>query len=100
MRIADLCPGPQKVTVEGTITFISPPKSYIRFGKRGRVCRATLKDESGEVVLVLWNEEIPLVRQGQRLSVVDGQAREYEGRLELSKGRFGKLLPASQGQKS
>jgi RimJ/RimL family protein N-acetyltransferase len=86
--------GMKKVVVEGTIV----EKGYARQvrGRRSRepllVANATLEDESGSVVLVLWNEQIKSVSEGDKVRIENGYMSSYRGIRQLNIGRGGKLV--------
>jgi replication factor A1 len=94
MVLADLKDGFNKVVVEGTIT----EKGFARQvrGRWGKgpslVANATLEDESGSIVLVLWNEQIRSVSEGDRIRIENGYVGSYRGIRQLNIGHRGKLV--------
>jgi OB-fold nucleic acid binding domain. len=56
-----------------------------------RVCDAVGKDETGQVSLALWNDEIDGVKVGTRIRITNGYVKEWRGELQLSAGKYGKL---------
>ena len=66
-------------------------KEFSKFGKPGKVCNAKVKDDSGEVTLTLWNEDIDKVKVGDKVHIKNGYVREWQGEPQLSTGRFGEL---------
>ncbi|MFT4310072.1 MAG: OB-fold nucleic acid binding domain-containing protein [Candidatus Woesearchaeota archaeon] len=56
-----------------------------------QVCDCIVQDESGEVTLTLWNDDIERVDVGDTLTIQKGWVNEYQGKLQLSVGRFGQL---------
>ena len=52
---------------------------------------ANLKDDSGEIVLSLWNDDADKFVQGDKLKITDGWVSEYKGQLRISAGRSGKI---------
>lgn len=56
-----------------------------------RVCDAIGKDETGQVNLALWNEEIDKIEVGIKIKITNGYAKEWRGAPQLSAGRYGKL---------
>lgn len=68
---------------------LSPVREFRKFGKPGRVCNAVIKDDSGEVSLTLWNEEIDQVEEGDTLSIQDAYVKEWQGNLQVNTGRNG-----------
>jgi len=69
----------------------SDVREFSRFGKLGRVCTAKIKDSSGEMDLTLWNEEVDAVNTGDTIKLADGWCKEWNGRLQASTGKNGKI---------
>ena len=67
-------------------------RQFEKFGKVTRVCNATIKDDSGEMQLTLWNEEIETVEEGDTISITDGWVKEWQGDMQISAGRNGKIV--------
>jgi len=59
-------------------------REFEKFGRKGRVCTARAKDDSGEISLTLWNEDIDKVNKGDIVKVENGWVREWQGELQLS----------------
>jgi len=55
------------------------------------VCNAKIKDDSGEITLTLWNDEIEKVNVGNKIKIFNGYVNEWQGILQLTVGKFGKL---------
>ena len=72
-------------------------REFEKFGKTGRVCNAKVKDESGEIKLSLWNEQIDQVNVGDRVHVTNGYVSEFQGEKQLTTGKFGKLEVVEKG---
>ena len=66
-------------------------REFQKFGKPGKVCSATIKDETGQCALSLWNEQIDSVNVGDVVRVTDGYANEWQGNIQVSAGRNGKI---------
>lgn len=62
-----------------------------------RVCNAVGKDETGQVKLSLWNEDIEKVNQGDKIKITKGWASEYQGEIQLSAGKMGTIEVLSSG---
>src|SRR3989344_3051056 len=80
-----------KINVEGEITEKDEPREFDKFGKKGKVCNAVLKDDSGEIKLTLWNDEVNKVEVGDKVKITNGYCGEYQGERQLTAGKFGKL---------
>lgn len=66
-------------------------RTFNKFGKEGQVANAKGKDESGEVSLTLWNEQVDQVGLGDKIKITNGWVGEWQGDLQVSTGKFGKL---------
>ena len=91
MQISELKARQGKVELEAEITQKGEVRTFDKFGKQGRVCNATIKDDSGEMKLTLWNDEIDTVKVGDKIKISNGYVNEFQGEKQLSAGRFGKL---------
>src|SRR3989344_9410878 len=91
MNITDLQPRTGNIDLTFTITDKSTPREFEKFGNKGRVCNATAQDDTGTVSLTLWNDDIDKVNVGDKVHLTNGYVGEYQGSLQLSTGKFGKL---------
>ena len=83
------------VTVEGTIAEKSDARmvrSRRRYGETLSVADAGFEDESGRLVLTLWNEQIKIVHVGDKLRVENGYVGSYRGIKQLSVGKAGRII--------
>ena len=91
MAIADLQARQGKVDIVVEVVSMDETREFNKFGKTGRVCNATVKDESGQIKLTLWNEDIDKVKPGMKLHIENGYVNEWQGEMQLTTGKFGKL---------
>ncbi|MCX8196843.1 MAG: OB-fold nucleic acid binding domain-containing protein [Candidatus Micrarchaeota archaeon] len=92
MKISELKPG-INADVEGEIVKVEPPRDIItKFGKKTRVANATLKDDSGEILLSLWDKDADAFAEGDRVRIEKGWVSEFRGNLQLSAGKFGRIV--------
>ena len=91
MQIKDLKPKQGSVDILVDVVDIGPIRQFEKFGKPGRVATAIAKDETGDVKLSLWNDEIDKVKAGDKVQVTNGYANEWQGEIQLTAGRMGKL---------
>ncbi len=93
MNISQLKPKSSVDKIELTIVEKEEARGYIsRLGVKGKVCNAVAKDNAGtRIGLTLWNEEIEKVDVSDRIRILNGWVKEWNGNLEISAGRFGKL---------
>ncbi len=67
------------------------PRAFATERGSGRVCSAAGKDESGEISVSLWNEQIEQVDEGDKIKIENGWASEFKGQIQVSTGKTGKL---------
>ena len=56
------------------------------------VTEATFKDDSGDIVLMMWNEQIKEGQVGDRVRIENGYFKVYRGMRQLNIGKVGKLI--------
>ncbi len=91
MNISELRPGTGSVNIEAEIVSIETPREINKMGRRLRVANAQIKDDSGSISLVLWNQQIDSVKAGDRIKIENGYVNEWQGTAQLTLGKFGKL---------
>ncbi|HII16966.1 TPA: hypothetical protein HA361_03570 [Candidatus Woesearchaeota archaeon] len=91
MNISELQAKQGNVEVVADVVEKGEVRTWEKFGKEGRVCSAKIRDDSGTVVLSLWNEQAEKVNVGDRVKVTNGYVSEFRGDMQLSTGKFGKL---------
>ncbi len=101
MTIKDLQIRQGNVDLVVDIVDVGEEREFEKFGKRGRVATAVAKDESGDIKLTLWNEDIDKVKSGDKIHIVNGYVSEWQGEPQLTTGKFGKLevVEASEAEK-
>lgn len=91
MKLSELKPKISGVNVEFDVIEKGDVREFNKFGRSGRVCTAVVKDESGQVKLTLWNEDVDKINVGDRVKLTEGYVSEYQGEMQLTTGRSGKL---------
>jgi replication factor A1 len=92
MNVRDLRDGMRRVDAEGEIVEVSEPRTVnLRTGGEARVADCMLKDDSGQIKLSLWDDQIDMVKQGSKVRVTNGYTNSFRGELRLNVGKYGKL---------
>lgn len=91
MEISELRPGTGSVNIEAEVVSVDAAREINKYGRKLRVANATIKDGSGSIMLVLWNEQIDKVKSGDRVKIENGYVNEWQGTPQLTLGKFGKL---------
>lgn len=91
MNIKDLQSGQGKIDITVDIINVEEPRTFEKYGRSGKVANAKAKDESGQITLSLWNEQVDLVKAGMKVHIINGWCNEFKGEKQLSTGKFGRL---------
>ncbi len=100
MKISELTTGQGNVDVEGTLSEVGEPKVFIKFGRELKVSNAILKDDSGNIKLTLWNEDVSKFNEGDTVKITNGYVNEFQGEPQLTAGKFGKMEKVGEGEVS
>lgn len=91
MKISELKAGQGKVDVEVKVKSKNEPRVMQKYGKELRVANAVVEDDSGEIALTLWNDDVDKVNVGATIRITNGYVSEFNGQKQLTSGKFGKL---------
>lgn len=91
MQLAELQPRQGKVDVTVSITELKETRTVNKPGFSGKVQNATVQDESGTMLVTLWNADADKFAVGDKIHISNGYVSEYQGELQLSAGKFGKI---------
>jgi len=91
MKISEITTGQGEIDIEAEVVSIEEPRSFNKFGKDLKVANAKIKDDSGEIALTLWNEDISKIKPGDKIKVTKGYAKEFNNEKQLTTGKFGTL---------
>jgi replication factor A1 len=97
MKISEVKPKQGGISLEFDVVEKGSVREFSKFGKTGKVCTATVRDDSGSVKLSLWNEDCDRINEGDKVKLTDGYANEYQGEIQLTSGRMGKLEVLGKG---
>ncbi len=92
--IEDIRDRQQRVIVEGRVERIEGPRS-VKSRKTGddlKVADVTLTDDTGSIKLVLWNNQIPQVKNDTRIRIEEGYVKSYRDELQMSVGKWGMII--------
>ena len=92
MKVAELKPGMSKVDLKVVVVEVSEPRIVrTRYGV-AKVADALVKDDTGEVKMSLWNEQISLVSPGDRISIENGYTTQFRGNIQVNVGKYGRIV--------
>ena len=92
MKINELTTDMRHVTIEGKIEKISEPRTVnLRAGGSALVADAMISDDTGSIKLSLWDDQIKMVKEGDKISIENGYTQAFRGENSLNIGRYGKI---------
>src|SRR3989344_9589023 len=102
MKILELKAGQGKVDIEVKVKSKNEPRVMEKYGKELQVASAVVEDDSGEIALTLWNADVDKVNEGDTIRITNGYVSEFNGKKQLTSGKFGKLevVGAAAGSES
>jgi ssDNA-binding replication factor A large subunit len=87
MKIEDL---KDKTPVEDIVFTIGEVKEPSET-RVGLVQQASIKDETGDATLTLWNEDCGKFKEGDKVKITKGWCKVYQGQTQVSSGKFGTI---------
>ena len=100
MAIKDLQVRQGNVDLIVDIVDVGEPREFEKFGRSGRVATAVAKDETGDIKLTLWNDQIDRVKAGDKVHITNGFVSEWQGEKQLTTGKMGKLEVVSESKEA
>jgi len=93
LKIKELRNGMKRLDIEGKVTDKSETREVkSRFkNETYKVASAVIADETGNVKLTLWNEQIDQVNVGSMVKIENGYVSSFRGEIQLNIGKYGKL---------
>ena len=91
MKISELAPGTGKVDLEAEVAGVEAPREINKNGRTLKVANCTLRDDSGTITLVLWNENIDKVTEGCTVVISNGYVNTWQDKPQLTLGKFGTI---------
>lgn len=91
VKISELNTGQGNAEITAEVISIEAPREFEKYGKKLRVANAKIKDDTGEIKLTLWNDDIEKVKEGMTLHITNGYCSEFKGEKQLTTGKFGKF---------
>ncbi len=96
MKVSELKEKQGNVEVTVEVKNLGEPRDFQKFGKPGRVTSASVFDDSGEIKLTLWNDDVDRIKVGDKLKVTNGFVNVFQGEKQLTAGKFGKIEVLSE----
>lgn len=91
MTVEELDADADDVEIEGTIKELPTPRAVsTQYGQK-KITTAVFSDDTGEIDLTLWEEEIEAVEEGDEVLITGAYVREWVDDIQLNIGRDGNI---------
>lgn len=92
-KVKDLNTRSRRVNLTIKVVSKNPVREVLsrRDGSTHRVTEALVGDETGTILLTLWNQDIDRVNEGDVFDINNGYITLFRGSMRLNVGRYGKL---------
>jgi len=93
MKIKDLTNGLKQVDVEAKVLEKTATREVMSRYKNEtlRVATAIISDDTGQIKLTLWNDQIEEVNENDTVKIENGYVTSFRGEIQLNIGKFGQL---------
>ncbi len=93
MNIGELRDGAKRVDIEARVVEKGNTREVQSRYKDEtyKVASAVVGDDSGNIKLTLWNEQIEQVQVGDKIRIENGYVTSFKGEIQLNVGKYGKL---------
>jgi replication factor A1 len=92
MKISELKVGAMNGEIKGEIIDLEDAREVMnKYGVKMKVAAGTVKDDSGEIKLTLWNDDSGKFKVGDKIKLSNGWVSEFKGTKQVSSGKNGKI---------
>ena len=93
VKIGELSPRSRGINLVAKVVSKSPERTVTSQYDQSehRLSELLIADETGAINLVLWDDKIDLVNEGDVVKVTNGFIKLFRGRMQLNLGRYGNI---------
>jgi len=93
MKIKELTNGLKRVNVEAKVLEKTATREVMSRYKNEtlRVATAIISDDTGQIKLTLWNDQIEEVNENDTVKIENGYVTSFRGEIQLNVGKYGQL---------
>lgn len=97
VKIKDLTPQSKRVDVLAKCLEVGEPKDIPgKFGNSRKVAEATIADETGAIILSLWDNQIGTVNKDDVVDIKNGYVSLVRGHMRLNVGKYGTIAKSEK----
>jgi replication factor A1 len=88
--IQNLRAGMNHVSLKAKVLEVTQPKQvFTRYGNYASLAKAVIEDNTGQIKLCLWNDQIDAVSAGTTVQIENARTSTFKGERQLSLGKTG-----------
>lgn len=96
-KIKDLTPQHKKVNILAKVVSIGEEKEIpSKYGGSRRLAEAIVGDETGTIIMSLWQDQIDKVSDDDILSIANGYVSLVRGHMRLNVGKYGTISKSEE----
>lgn len=78
------------VNLKARVLEVTQPKQvFTRYGNYASLAKAVIEDDTGQIKLCLWNDQIDSVSAGATVQIENARTSTFKGERQLSLGKTG-----------
>ena len=88
LKVEDLRVGMKKINVTAQVTEVAEPsKVHTQFRDNAVVSNAVIQDDTGKILLCLWDQQVNTVHVGDHVEVKNAHVAMFKGERQLTAGQ-------------
>ncbi len=93
VNVNDIKPGMKNIDVTVRVVEVFPAREVTsrKDGRTHTVEEVLVGDETGSVILSLWNDDVGKVQEGDVIRIENGYTTVVRGSIRLNVGKYGKI---------
>lgn len=97
-KVKELTPQSKRVNILVKVLSVGGPKEIPNRwgGESKKVAEATVGDETGTILLSLWQDQIGSVQENDVLQIENGYVSLVQGHMRLNVGKYGKMAKSDK----
>jgi len=96
MKVKDLKPSTKQASLVAKVVNIGERRTIdSKFGEARQLAEAVIGDDTGTVILSLWESQIDQVKTGDVLQVTNGYVSIVRGHMRLNVGKYGSFTKST-----
>jgi len=99
LKVSEIKPYGKKIDVTVKVAEKGEPREVVARldNSPHKVAEALVGDETGSILLTLWDDAIGQVQEGKTYQITNGYISSFKNSIRLNIGRYGKIEESKEG---